>query len=328
MVPNEKLTELLFNRYFLQSFGLAGMILYARSSREEYEKGYDARLTSSQSFTEVFLQFKRRRLTAHRFPLSTSPHQHRNLRKRPSRSSYYVGHTFRDLPELERAQQDARASREFLKYFILIDITDLDPQLTGIVYERNEQSRLPRTVSASCYGRRVRVRSEQYFTGTAFREAFSRRHVGAHTSLTAEGELCEDMWATQGNIKDDVALSSGRLEQPDQTWRPMPSLIRGMSAVGSQAEGNRRHFGLLYRNPDGHGQVRPWDRQGDQWAHQTVSTAPTSGGGRGSRPTPSGPGGLRICGSRPAMPPPCSSVPASSCAAEPSGTRPTCLTSR
>jgi hypothetical protein len=110
----------------------------------------------------------------------------------------------------------------------------------------------------------VRVRSEQYFTGTAFRDAFSRRHVGVHTSLTTEGELCEDMWATQGNIKDDVALSSGRLEQPDQTWRPTPSLIRGMSAVGSQAEGNRGHFGLLYRNPDGHGQVRPWDRQGDQ----------------------------------------------------------------
>lgn len=45
MTPNEKTTEILFNRYFLQSFRLGEVVLYAPSSREEYEKGYDARLT-------------------------------------------------------------------------------------------------------------------------------------------------------------------------------------------------------------------------------------------------------------------------------------------
>src|SRR5215471_17558245 len=116
------MTEILFNRYFLQSFGLGQITLYAPSSREEYEKGYDAKLTSSQSFNEIFLQFKRPRVKADQFLLSTLPHQHTNLQKRPPNSCYYVGQTFRDMQGFERAKE-ARASRDFLKYFIVIEIS-------------------------------------------------------------------------------------------------------------------------------------------------------------------------------------------------------------
>jgi hypothetical protein len=244
------MTEMLFNRYFLQSFGLGQITLYAPSSREEYEKGYDAKLTSSQSFNEIFLQFKRPRVKADQFLLSTLPHQHTNLQKRPPNSCYYVGHTFRDLQEFERAQKEARASRDFLKYFVVIEISCLDPNLTMLVYERNEESLLPRTVSAIYTEGKTRISSKHYFTGTAFRDAFSRQEVGVHVSLTTEGELFEYARATQSDpTKANVDLHSGPLERPRQSWRPSPSIIRDMSAIGSQAEGKKENFGLLYRMP-------------------------------------------------------------------------------
>ena len=252
MVPNEKMTEMLFNRYFLQSFQLGHLTLYAPSSREEYEKGYDARLTSSQSFHEIFLQFKRPRVDvkANQFVLSLTSHQHRNLQKRPSNSSYYVGHTFRDLQEFERAQHEVRAAKDFLKYFVVIEIACLAPDLATLVYERNEESRLPRTVSTIDQSRKTRLSSKHYFTGTAFWDAFRRQEVGVHVSLTTEGELFEYARTTaRDRTKTNDDVLAGRLGESCQRWHPNPMMIREMSAIGSQAEGKGGNFGLLYRRP-------------------------------------------------------------------------------
>ena len=259
MVPNEKMTEMLFNRYFLQSFGLGNIILYAPSSREEYEKGYDAKLTSSQSFNEVFLQFKRPQVKNDQFLLRTTAHQHTNLQDRPSDSCYYVGHTFRDLEELEQAQKGLSASQDFLRYFILVEISCLDPNLTTIVYERNEKSLIPRTVSAihnlvSGSGRtrekKTRIRSEKYFTGTAFKKAFNSKEVGIPVSLPTDDELLGQACARQiGSTEKDIISTSGVPKSPRQIWRPDPSMIKSISAVGSQAKGKRGSFGLLYRMP-------------------------------------------------------------------------------
>lgn len=238
---------MLFNRYFLQSFGLGQITLYAPSSREEYEKGYDAKLTNSQSFNEIYLQFKRPRLKGNQFLLSTSIHQHKNLQKRPPNSCYYVGHTFRDLQEFERAQRDARTWRDFLKYFVLIEISCLDPNLTTIAYQRNEKSLLPRTVLSEG---KTRISSKRYFTGTVFRDAFSRQEVGAYISLTAEGELSKHARTTQiGSAKAEDFSLAGLSKAPRQIWYRNPAMMKAISAVGSQAEGKRGNFGSLYRMP-------------------------------------------------------------------------------
>ena len=96
----------------------------------------------------------------------------------------------------------------------------------------------------------MRISSKQYFTGTAFRDAFNRQEVGVHDLLTTEGELFEYAWATQrDSTKANLGLHPGWPEEPRQSWRPSPSIVRDMSAIGSQAEGKRGNFGLLYRMP-------------------------------------------------------------------------------
>jgi len=251
MTPNEKTTEMLFNRYFLQSFRLGQVVLYAPSSREEYEKGYDARLTGIPQFREVLLQFKRPKVLKGGFRISLTPHQHTNLRRRPSGSSFYVGHTFANLKELEAAQKNAAASREFLKHFILISVDALAEDACHVFYERGATD-LARSVSVQRGNGEgsltETIPSRFYSLGGSFVKAFQNREVGRDVHLP-EGELfrhAEDMRLGLG-LAVCAAETDDDVRECQPVWVPTGDEMHGMSAIGAEQHGTKGGFPALYR---------------------------------------------------------------------------------
>lgn len=144
--PNEKLTELLFARYMLQSFRLNEVSLYAPSSREEFYRGYDAKFIGNKSCKEIYLQFKTPNVTSKGFTIRITPHQHNRLRLYPYQSAYYVSHTFKDISEIQNCQSRISSSRDFLKRYIAINAYILPCDTNFLQYERypNKNSEFPR----------------------------------------------------------------------------------------------------------------------------------------------------------------------------------------
>jgi hypothetical protein len=112
---SEKAAELLFTRYLLQALGLRTAQLFAPSSWQEHDCGYDQRIVGFSRMRQINLQFKSPEYTEpNRFTIRLSPRQHQILQQKyPQKAaSYYVAHMFTSLkavneeqsnPELEEA---------------------------------------------------------------------------------------------------------------------------------------------------------------------------------------------------------------------------------
>ena len=79
--PNEKVLEMTFNRYFLQSFDLGSIIMLAPTSRQEFESGYDTKIRGFLSFNEILIQYKRPKYLYkdNIFEINLTQHQHSTL---------------------------------------------------------------------------------------------------------------------------------------------------------------------------------------------------------------------------------------------------------
>lgn len=141
--PNEKLTELLFTRYMLQSFRLNEVSLYAPSSREEFYKGYDAKFIGKKGCRELYLQFKTPNLTRSGFTIRLQRHQHNRLRRYPHGSAYYVSHVFRGISEVQDAQLKVSQSSDFLRQYIAINASSLPCNTNFVQYTSEPISEYP-----------------------------------------------------------------------------------------------------------------------------------------------------------------------------------------
>jgi hypothetical protein len=251
---------MLFNRYFLQSFRLGEITLYAPTSREEYKQGYDGRFTGTSSFREVYLQFKRPQWhSGGTFSIKTTPHQHANLLKRPAGSAFYVAHTFLNMSELGEAQQGAGCAKDFLRYFVLIDVTALRPDTERIYYGRNAHNCYPSAVSHGWTKRQLsrksgrRVPSTHWYRGTVFRDRFASHEVGVDVLLpTIRG--CNSQvspsipFLLRPNCRVDVPMPVTIHDMVcSNVWAPSDDDIARMSSVGTQQGGASGSFGCMLR---------------------------------------------------------------------------------
>lgn len=133
---SEKIAEILFNRFFLQASPLGSLELFAPSSAEEFRKGYDAKVIGRSTFREIYLQFKAPyfSLNRDRFTIRPTEHQHNLLKEYTAFSAFYVAPTFRSLQELNIAQTKIKASAEFLKFFVCIEVSCLPARIDFFHY--------------------------------------------------------------------------------------------------------------------------------------------------------------------------------------------------
>jgi hypothetical protein len=132
--PNEKLIEILFTHYALRYLDGCGIRVYTPSSREEYVKGYDAKLMGACGFSELFIQFKTPNVLhglGYSFP--TRAAQHQRLRYYPKHTAFYVSHTFWDVQEIQKAQQLATPA-EFLRRYVAIEVRCLEDDVRRFRY--------------------------------------------------------------------------------------------------------------------------------------------------------------------------------------------------
>ena len=137
--PNEKLIETLFTHHALLVLGTTGASVYTPSTREEYEKGYDARLMGASGFDELYLQFKTPNLLQgdgylDDYGFATTAHQHERLQDCPLDTAYYVTHLFRSVEQIQRAQHGAKEPLDFLRWYVAIEVGRLDAQLQRFRY--------------------------------------------------------------------------------------------------------------------------------------------------------------------------------------------------
>lgn len=137
--PSEKLIELLFIRHGLQICGPTTS-LYAPSTREEYYKGYDASFMGRPGGREILLQFKTPYVHVRRkgrFTITINPRQHERLLGHPENSAFYVSHAFQSIQEINDSQQNIVDSRQFLKFFIAIEVRALAPDTNFVQFIRD-----------------------------------------------------------------------------------------------------------------------------------------------------------------------------------------------
>jgi hypothetical protein len=133
---SEKIAEILFNRFFLQASPLGSLELFAPSSAEEFRRGYDAKVIGRSTFREIYLQFKAPYFSTNqdRFRIRPTEHQHNLLREYTAFSAFYVVPSFRSLQELNAAQTKIRASADFLKFFVCIEVSCLPAKINFFHY--------------------------------------------------------------------------------------------------------------------------------------------------------------------------------------------------
>lgn len=187
--PNEKLIELLFTRYMLQSFRLTEVSLYAPSSREEFRKGYDAKFIGKKSCKELYLQFKTPNLTRSGFTIRITPHQHNRLTKYPHGSAYYISHTFQDISEVQDAQLKVSLSSDFLKQYIAITASSLPYNTNFVQYKREPISEYPREPKyktdqdGNIRKARTNVMKSEWLRGDVLLQRFKDDQIGSRVRL-------------------------------------------------------------------------------------------------------------------------------------------------
>jgi hypothetical protein len=139
----EKNAEILFNRFFLQSFPLGSLELFAPFSAEEFKNGYDTKIAGRSAFKEIYLQFKAPMFSEKqdRFTIRTTEHQHNLLKSYPPFSAFYVAPTFRTLKELNEAQTQIETAKEFLRFFVCIEVSCLPQKIKFFHYGHVDSKR-------------------------------------------------------------------------------------------------------------------------------------------------------------------------------------------
>jgi hypothetical protein len=137
---SEKAAEILFSRSLLQALGLRTAQLFAPSSWEEHQYGYDQSIVGFSAMREINLQFKSPEYTekGHRFTIYLHTPQHQTLQRRypQNKAAYYVAHMFASLKACNEAQADPNLTeaRSFLRHFLCIDVRSLPSDARSISY--------------------------------------------------------------------------------------------------------------------------------------------------------------------------------------------------
>jgi hypothetical protein len=219
---SEKAIEILFNRCVLQSFDLGSVQLFAPTSVEEFERGYDGRVVGPRALREIYLQFKAPTYSDAnaRYTVKITPHQHAILKAMyPARSAYYVAPMFRTLVEFGEAQSTLTgAAANFLKHFVCIDIASLPVEVDFLNYEHPENHlESPEVKFKTPVDGKVRVAhravpAQAWCRGSTLLRLFKEGEVGAQVVpgavpvRSAEAVTGEDKSARHGAL---AVLSGG-----------------------------------------------------------------------------------------------------------------------
>ncbi len=195
---SEKTAEILFNRSLLQAFKLGKVQLFAPTSHEECEKGYDAKVVGFTPIRELYLQFKSPTYTNNRFTIKTTRHQHLRLLKYPCQSAYYVAPMFASLSELNEAQASMKTAADFLKHFVCIEVSALEHDIDFFQYIKpanHQKSPLVKYKSArDGIGRIARheISGDGWLRGSTLLANFRKKSIGAYWDLGVSGNQLVD----------------------------------------------------------------------------------------------------------------------------------------
>lgn len=131
---NEKTAEILFNRFFLSSFPLGSITFESPTTKEEYNKGYDAKAAGTEHFNEIFLQFKAPSYEGSAFEFVLDKHQQSILHKRAENSAFYVVPMFPEPEKMMEAQRQKTELPDFLSKYRCIEISHLPEETKRIKF--------------------------------------------------------------------------------------------------------------------------------------------------------------------------------------------------
>lgn len=218
---SEKNFELLFSHYWLRSFGMRELTLYAPSSRAEYLKGYDAMFYGTPQCRELYIQFKKPQYLKRddSLEISITPHQHKRLLSHPRSSAYYVAHTFQSIGEINEVQSNIKSSKEFLRWFIAISAHAIPEGMERVSYNRSPISGMPtgpsyRTEKATT---RLLKSKTEWFTGLLFADYFSDGSIGCDVALIAPPEAQRP---ENQEIAQDASHLRGVSNPQGGIWKP------------------------------------------------------------------------------------------------------------
>lgn len=185
--PSEKMSEMLFCRYALQTFGLQEATLYAPSSRQEFISGYDAAFVGAATCRELYLQFKRPGRARGKYQIKLVQHQHDRLRNYPPRAAFYVGHTFENVQELQQAHKRLKTAKDFLKYFVAVDATVIAPNARYVDYEKSGVTNQPGGVLFRCESdkkaKKHYLQHGKWYRGGQLLDLYKRGEIGYQIEL-------------------------------------------------------------------------------------------------------------------------------------------------
>lgn len=195
---SEKAAEILFNRSLLQAFQLGKVQLFAPTSHEEFENGYDAKVVGFTPIRELYLQFKSPTYSNNRFTIKTTRHQHLRLQRYKSQSAYYVAPMFESLSELNEAQASMKTAADFLKHFICIEVSALEHDVDFFQYIKPASHQKSPLVKYKC-ARDGKIRiarhdisGDGWLRGSTLLANFRKRAIGACYDLEEpEGQLLD-----------------------------------------------------------------------------------------------------------------------------------------
>jgi hypothetical protein len=230
--PNEKLIETLFTYYALRHLDGECVAVYTPSTREEFLKGYDAKLMGASSFDELYIQFKTPLCLAKerwRYSIHTTPHQHCRLQTYPFNTAFYVTHTFRTVSQIQKAQGEAAKPADFLQYYVAIEIRRLEDDVKffrytadqsfmpyEVVYNRHADRAHPRTPTHVCD-----MDSNDWMTGEELLRRFKAGSLGAWMLL--EGDPAKGLLQ---NIDGEELVVRPQHRRPEQWVVPRAQLAK------------------------------------------------------------------------------------------------------
>lgn len=189
---SEKLSEILFNSYFLRLFELGEVEFYAPSQVEELKLGYDASFTGRSKAWEVILQFKQPEPRTNFFTIKVDPQQLHTLHGIKHRHVYYAApahRTHREVADLQR--QTTSDPCDFLNTYILLDVNDLPRNTATIRFDRTKNGSfyVPKNARYRC----VADSSSEYDHHSVphlavcdFASEFQERHLGVEVILGSD----------------------------------------------------------------------------------------------------------------------------------------------
>jgi hypothetical protein len=223
---SEKAAEILFNRFLLQSFPLGKIELFAPSSIEEFQKGYDSKVAGHKAFREMYLQFKSPSYSErwNLFTITLTSHQHAALKNYPPNSAYYVSPMFRSLGDLNAAQRDLTMAKDFLRYFVCIEISRLPHEVNFCQFiapgSNRESPQVKYKIPEDGNTRRAThtIQGLGWLRGSGLLEKFRNDEIGTKVTLehppNEEGLNCSRSQSGEYSTVDIVKL--GRLSEAER----------------------------------------------------------------------------------------------------------------